>query len=231
MKNIIILLIFSCYLLQGQRGVNQNLKGFDRNKKIHFGISFGINQLNSSLRLNNSIFTEDTIYSLNVKSSPGFNLGIVTDFHLGQKWDLRTVPSLIFGERYFEYLVSANNHLFYDKRLSESTYIYMPFEIKYKAERYGNFRSYLLFGGFTAYDWESQKNTREDINVVRLKKYDFGYSIGFGFDFFTEYFKFSPQFKWDKGIRNMIIDDKTSFTSIINDFKTNTFTISFNFEG
>ena len=94
----LILIIWETSVL-AQRGVNQNLKGFDENNKIHFGVLIGLNQLNSNLSLNNSIFKEDTIYSLNLKSSPGFNIGMITDFHLGKKWDLRIIPSLLLSNR------------------------------------------------------------------------------------------------------------------------------------
>ena len=228
---LILILIISYSSLLGQRGVNQNLKGFDENNRVHFGMILGINQLNANLTVNNSIFTEDTIYSVNIKSSPGFNIGVVTDFHVGSSWDIRALPTLIFGERYFEYLIPTEHGLFLDKRQSESTYVSIPVEIKYKAERYGNWRPYLTGGGFAAYDMVSQKNTLESISIVRLKKWDYGYTVGFGFEFFLEYFKFSPQFKWDKGIRNMIIKDNTPFTNIIDNFRSNTFTISFTFEG
>lgn len=229
---VTVLFILFTSILFAQRGVNQNLKGFDENKKLHFGFLVGANYLNSSLSVNNSIFTEDTIYSLNIKPSPGFNLGIVTDLHLGKYWDIRALfPSLIFGQRDFEYLISSDNGDFLEKRLSESTYLAIPIELKYKAERYGNWRTYLTGGGFFAYDMVSQKNTEEGITVVRLQKWDYGYSLGFGFEFFLEYFKFSPQFKWDKGLRNLIINDKTPFTNIINQVKSSTFTISLTFEG
>ena len=233
MKKILILILIICSSpLLGQRGVNQNLKGFDENNRVHFGMVLGINHLNTNLKINSSIFTEDTIYSLNIKSSPGFNLGVVTDFHIGKSWDIRTLfPTLIFGQRDFEYLISTDNGPFIDKRLSESTYLSIPVEIKYKAERYGNWRPYLTGGGFAAYDMVSQKNTLEGITVVRLDKWDYGYTIGFGFEFFFEYFKFSPQFKWDKGIRNLIINDNTPFTNIIDRVRSSTFTISLTFEG
>jgi len=227
----ILLILFS---LNGfsQRGVNQNLKGFDENKKIHFGFLLGANYLNTNLTVNNSIFTEDTIHSLNIKPSPGFNLGIVTDLHMGKYWDFRALfPTLIFGQRDFEYLIETDDGVFLDKRASESTYLAVPLELKYKAERYGNWRPYLTGGGFLGYDMVSQKNTQEGVTVVRLEKWDYGYTVGFGFEFFLEYFKFSPQFKWDKGVRNLLINDGTPFTNVIDGVRSSTFTISLTFEG
>lgn len=231
-RGLSIFFILLSSTLFSQRGVNQNLKGFDENKKMHFGFLLGANYLNSSLAVNNSIFSEDTIYSLNIKPSPGFNLGVVTDIHLGKYWDFRALfPTLIFGQRDFEYLISSDDGVFLDKRASESTYLALPIEFKYKAERYGNWRPYLTGGGFIGYDMVSQKNTQEGVAVVRLQKWDYGYTVGFGFEFFLEYFKFAPQFKWDKGVRNLIINDETPFTEVIDQVKSSTFTISLTFEG
>lgn len=233
MKRIVFISLFLISFIGiAQRGVIQNLKGFDENKKVHFGFLLGLNYLRSDLSLNNKIYTEDTIYSLNVKPSPGFNLGIVTDVHIGKYLDFRALfPTLIFGQRDFEYLIETDDGLFIDKRLSESTYLAVPLEFKYKAERYGNWRPYLTGGGFVAYDMVSQKNTDEGIVVVRLDKWDYGYTVGFGFDFFLEYFKFSPQFKWDKGVKNLMINDGTPFTNVVDGVRSSTFTISFTFEG
>ena len=156
---------------------------------------------------------------------------MITDFHLGKKWDLRIIPSLILGERIFEYLIADNDNIFKESRLSESYYLSLPVEFKYKSERYGNWRSYLTGGGFLARDMVSNKNMQQSLTAIKLQKLDYGYTIGFGLEFFLEYFKFSPQFKWDKGLRNMIIKDKTPFTSIIDNIRSRTFTISFTFEG
>ena len=77
----------------------------------------------------------------------------------------------------------------------------------------------------------SNKNMQQSLTAIKLQKLDYGYTIGFGLEFFLEYFKFSPQLKWDKGLRNMIIKGKTPFTSIIENIRSRTFTISFTFEG
>ena len=109
MKSILTIVFLSCTLLGfSQRRANQNLKGFDENKKIHFGFLLGLNYLGSNLSVNNAIYTTDTIYSVNVKPSAGFNLGVITDIHLGHQWDFRTLfPTLIFGQRDFEYVIQS----------------------------------------------------------------------------------------------------------------------------
>lgn len=231
-KLLLIITIVLSFAANGQRGVIENLKGFDENKVFHFGFSVGLNYMGARLNLNNSIYTSDTILGLNIKQSPGFTLAVVTDLHLGRYWDLRALfPTLAFGQRNFEYLVKTDDGPFLDVRQSESTYLAFPIELKYKSQRYGNWRAYVTGGGFAAYDMVSQKKAQPGVPVVRLDNVDYGYSIGFGLEFFLEYFKFSPHFKWSNGLNNLKIDDQTPFTSVIDKITARTFSVSLTFEG
>jgi hypothetical protein len=230
-----LFLIFSILLsldVSGQRGVIENLQGFDKNKVFHFGFLVGMNYMGAKLKLNNSLYTNDTILGLNIKQTAGFQLAVVTDLHLGRYWDLRVLfPTLSFGQRDFEYWLNTDEGPFLKVRQSESTYLALPIEFKYKSERYGNWRAYLTGGGFIAYDMVSQKKARPGLAVVRLDDIDYGYSLGFGVEFFLEYFKFSPHLKWSNGLNNLLIDDKTPFTSVINKITARTFSVSLTFEG
>jgi len=230
-----LLLIFSIVLslsVSGQRGVIENLKGFDENKVFHFGFSVGMNYMGARLNLNNTLYTNDTVLGLNIKQTAGFTLAVVTDLHLGRYWDLRALfPTLSFGQRNFEYLVDTDEGSFLDIRQSESTYLALPIELKYKSERYGNWRAFVTGGGYISYDMVSQKKAQPGVAVVRLENVDDGYSLGFGVEFFLEYFKFSPHLKWSNGLNNLLIDDKTPFTSVIDKITARTFSVSLTFEG
>ena len=54
--------------------------------------------------------------------------------------------------------------------------------------------------------------------------------IGFGIDFYLEFFKFSPQIKINYGILNLISNDNTLYTNSINRLSTNGWMLSFTFE-
>ena len=54
--------------------------------------------------------------------------------------------------------------------------------------------------------------------------------IGFGIDFYLEYFKFSPQIKISYGLLNLLTEDNTIFTNSINRLTTNGWMLSFTFE-
>jgi hypothetical protein len=228
---LIITIAFS-FSVSGQRGVMENLKGFDENKIFHFGFSVGLNYMGANLNLNNTLYTNDTILGLNIKQTAGFTLAVVTDLHLGRYWDLRALfPTLSFGQRDFEYQLKTDEGTFLAVRQSEATFLALPIELKYKSQRYGNWRAYLTGGGFVAYDMVSQKKADEGVPVVRLDNIDYGYSVGFGLEFFLEYFKFSPHVKWNNGLNNLLINDNTRFTSVIDKITARTFSISLTFEG
>ena len=226
-----MLLSSICY---SQRRVIQNLQGFDENKKHHFGFYIGGNSTGGKVRLGAPLLNNDTIYSFNLQPKAGFNLGVVVDLHLGPSFDLRSLfPTLSFGQRDFIYRVRLDeNDIFTDVREVESTYLSWPIEFKYKSQRYGNFRMYVLAGAEAAYDLVSQKNVDlREKKIVRLQRLNYGYSYGFGMEFFLEFFKFAPQIKWTHGLNNLLINDGTPFTDVIQSIHSKVILISLTFEG
>jgi hypothetical protein len=119
----LVLLIIVSIQLNAQRVATKNLPNFDRNKWIHFGAYFGTNQLSFKINHAANFGTLDSIYVFEVNSRPGFNLGIVSDLHLGDGLDLRCLPTLSFGQRDLEYTVfDKANELFTETRQVESTF-------------------------------------------------------------------------------------------------------------
>jgi hypothetical protein len=74
------------------------------------------------------------------------------------------------------------------------------------------------------------KVENKDKEFVKLAKQDYGYEIGFGFDFYLERFKFSPEIKMYNGIKNLLVDDPKIFSSSLESLRSKTFMISLLFE-
>ena len=234
-KTLKYLLIFS-FLFLTKEGFSQrhkksqNLARYDY-QKIHFGFTLGINELNFNMQKNSSVVNNDTLKTLHAKSQKGFNLGIVSNLRIGKYTDLRFVPALVFGERHLDYnfIDSSNNNL--EIKKIESTLLDFPIYLKYKSERYNNFRVYVISGIKYSMDIASQdKIDDEGQEIVKLKKNDLMGEIGFGIDFYLEYFKFSPQIKISYGVLNLLKNDATVFTQSINRLTTNGWMLSFTFE-
>ena len=225
---ILILLLFSATTYGQRYKKPQNLPRYDF-KKIHFGFTLGINELNFNMQKNSNTISNDTLATLQARSQKGFNLGIVSNLRLGKYTDLRFIPMLVFAERNLEY--DFNNSEDKNIKRIESTLLDFPLYIKYKSERYNNFRTYILTGVKYSLDIASQdKINDEGQEIVKLKENDLMGEIGFGIDFYLQYFKFSPQIKLSHGILNLISKDKTVYTQSINRLTTNGWMISLTFE-
>ena len=228
---LITLLLCVSFNSFGQRHKKpQNLPRYDF-KKIHFGFTLGINSLNFNINKNNNFLNNDTLISMLSEDQKGFNLGIVSNLRLGKYTDLRFIPTLVFGERILNYSFNDQSNLLLQEKRIESTMIDFPFSLKYKSERYNNFRTYVMCGIKYSLDIASQSEIDDEgQELVKLNNHDLMIEGGFGIDFYLQYFKFSPQIKLSHGIINILTKDSTLYTETIKNLKTSSWMISFTFE-
>ena len=228
---LIALLLCVSFNSFGQRHKKpQNLPRYDF-KKIHFGFTLGINSLNFNVNKNNNFLNNDTLLSMLSEDQKGFNLGIVSNLRLGKYTDLRFIPTLVFGERILNYSFNDQSNLPLQEKRIESTMIDFPFSLKYKSERYNNFRTYVMCGIKYSLDIASQSEIDDEgQELVKLNNHDLMIEGGFGIDFYLQYFKFSPQIKLSHGIINILTKDSTLYTETIKNLKTSSWMISFTFE-
>jgi len=126
----------------------------------------------------------------------------------------------------------AMNQLIQDRLIQQSKML----NIKYKSVRVNNFSAYMIFGGAYSIDlasnagFENNSSNPNDI-VVAIKRSDYMAQIGFGTDFYLEYFKFGIELKMSYGLTNVFIQDYTDFSNPISRLNSQIFTLSFTFEG
>ena len=199
-------MLISSFSSFGQRHKKpQNLPRYDF-KKIHFGFTLGINSLNFNINKNKNFLDNDTLLSTLSQDQKGFNLGIVSNLRLGRYTDLRFIPTLVFGERILNYQFNETSNLNLNDKRIESTLIDFPISLKYKSERYNNFRTYVMCGIKYSLDIASQSEIDDEgQELVKLNNHDLMLEGGFGIDFYLQYFKFSPQIKISHGIDNSSI--------------------------
>ena len=211
----------------------QNLPRYDL-QKLHFGFTIGINSLDFIMSKNLNYVGTDSLVNVYSNNQYGFNLGIVSNLRLGKFTDLRFIPTLVFGERIIDYNFKLNNineNVIIESKRIESTLLDFPFHLKYKSERYNNIRTFIITGVKYSLDIASQdKIDDEGEELVKLKKHDIMAEIGFGIDFYLEYFKFSPQIKLSHGILNVLNKENTIYTKSFNQLRTNGWMLSFTFE-
>ena len=201
----------------------KNLQNFDQ-KKIHFGYYIGLNNYNYKLDYLNNPSSEGII---NIENSFGLNVGLIGDLKLRKNLNLRFEPGLKTNKLNVLY---PNN----DIREIKSTYIQLPLLLKYGAKRYNNIKPYVLGGLSTSFNLSGNQNSPEDNNngVFRLKTNTFYYELGFGIDFYLQYFKFSPSIRGVFSLKNEIVPDldpNSPWTGNIDKMSTRAIFINFSF--
>jgi hypothetical protein len=187
----------------------QNYREVDL-KAIHFGFSLGLNALDFTVQHNATGYMQDTLTADVTKLSPGFHVNIISEYRITDRWSLRFLPGLIFGQRNIIYWKGnkQSNAKFDRKMKLESNLLDFPLMLKYKAKRINNYRPYMVVGANVRYDMAAKKKYDEDEEVfIRLKRLDYYGEIGFGIDYYLTYFKFSTEFKVSFGAANVLADD------------------------
>jgi hypothetical protein len=260
-----IFLICSTSFAQALRFGVPNLEAEDM-RRFRFGFSLGIDIVDVNLKTKSNyeypvnISPGYEIMQIYSKPTPAFNVGIVTNMRLGRYFDLRFIPSFSIAHDinlYYQFAEAipdpnpANSGAWTDLilRKIECHYINFPLFIKFKSSRMHNVRIYTLAGGQVGINMMSAKNNK--IRVMEpdgalaeiipiIKPYDVQAKGGFGFDFYTTYFKFTTEFKVAFGVINMLENERgikdqdnisyyrrSPIVTGLQSLKSKTFTISF----
>lgn len=232
--------IFLILLLGGQYSYSQsttplNLPKYDE-MPMHFGMSLGLNQMDFTIHNSGLFLTPaiDSIYSIENTPQLGLNINIVTNLNFLKHYSLRCLPGLNFGQRNLEYWVfdPADSSYYSHIMRLESTYLDIPVLLQYKGRRLNNFRPYLIAGGSFKIDLAAQKKIKEEERPkIRLTRTSWYYEVGFGTDFFLEYFKFALELKYVVGINNVLNPDASQFSRAIERMNSKMIMLSFTFEG
>jgi len=207
----------------------QNMPRYD-NRKLHFGFSVGVNYMG---------FKVDPIPNLaglrefkNVKNvvEPGYTISIISNVRLGHHFDLRFLPGFASTVRNLEFQVLDNNdQLVLEERNIESALLEFPLHLKFKSERIGNYRLYVVGGAKYTLDLSSDEDSEDD-RVFKLQQDDFGYQAGVGIDIYFEFFKFSPQLIVTFGATNLRVADGTLLVAGIQNLQTRSILLNLTFE-
>jgi hypothetical protein len=117
----------------------------------------------------------------------------------------------------------------------KNTYIALPLELKFAAERFNNYRPYMLFGVSPMINL-----TGKDQEYVQLKRFDTHIELGMGCDFYLPFFKFIPELKFCYGLGDVLdkshVDELTDVNkriyaqSVANAKPSKMYVLSFYFE-
>jgi hypothetical protein len=208
----------------------QNLPQYDIKRKLHFGFTLGLTSNDFKIRTGKDFLNVDTLQSIGVKRFPGFLLGGIMDYRFTDKFTFRILPSIAFAQRNLVY--KFTNSVSNREVKIESVYIEIPMLFKYRTKRFTNYRFYTIGGFKYSYDLASNIDANRSLSdpVVALYPNTFSYELGFGFDIYFPYFKFSPELKITNGIKSALVKDGFVYTESLNGLWSRIVNFSFHFE-
>ncbi len=204
-----------------------NIQNEDK-KLINFGYYLGFNQYDFQFEYKNDI-GQDVL----VEKSLGFNVGVLGELRLNEYLDLRFEPGLLYTSRVlgFPGFTSENDAI----REVRSTYIRFPLLLKVSTKRFNNFKPFLVGGVYSSLNLGAKEDSLADnfSGEFRMVKNVYGYELGFGVDFYTEYFKFTPSIRGVFALTDELVrdnDPNSPWTGNIEAMRTRGIFINLTFE-
>ncbi|MFL5739430.1 MAG: outer membrane beta-barrel protein [Flavisolibacter sp.] len=181
----------------------------EQDKKLYyFGLSLSAVYSHFQIEHHPSFLQQDQILVAEPGNAPGISLRLVAGVNLSERWELRFNPGLIFTDRPILYQLNHNyppdlDNGYNVQKSVESIITSFPLSMKFKSDRIGNFRAYMLGGGFADFDLASNSQKRKADDQVLIKKLSYGVEAGFGFNFYRKSVTVSPEIKISDGLNNL----------------------------
>ena len=203
-----------------------NIENKDK-KFLNYGYYLGLNQYDFKFNYKNN--GRDIL----VDKSFGFTVGLIGEMRINEFLDLRFEPGLAYNLRTLGF---PDFDLEQDAiREVKSTYINFPLLLKVGTRRLGNFKPFIIGGASASLNLGSNETSLDDNSsgTFRMTKWVYNYELGFGIDFYLEYFKFTPSIRGVFAITDELIPDNdpaSPWTGNIDALRTRGLFINFTFE-
>jgi hypothetical protein len=186
----------------------ENYREEQDSKLYYFGLSLSAVRSRFQIEHDPSFLQQDSILVAEPGNAPGLSLRLVAAMNLSPRIELRFNPGLIFTDRPILYKLNPNYPGDFDqghniKKSVESIVTTFPLDLKFKSDRIGNFRVYMLGGVKADIDLASNAKKRKAEDQVKISKYSYGIEAGLGFNFYRKSVTISPELKISNGLNNL----------------------------
>ncbi|PIF00342.1 MAG: PorT protein [Maribacter sp.] len=229
-KIVVILIVLTCFSQSITAQFNEkpiiNLENEDE-PLLNWGYFLGFNQYDFKFD-----YRKDSKHIL-VDKSFGFNVGLIGEMRINEFLDVRFEPGLLYNSRIlgFPGFTDEKDAI----REVKSTYINFPLLLKVSTKRLGNWKPFLIGGASASMNLGSNEDSLDDnsAGTFRMKKMVYNYELGFGIDFYLEYFKFTPSIRGVFGISDELVPDNdpdSPWTGNLAGMRTRGLFVNFTFE-
>ncbi len=212
----------------------QRFHAFDK-RKFNLGFTMGMN----IGRYNMTSFTNlidpesnSLLKRVNMYAKPGFNIGLITSFKIMNNMDFRFTPSVSLEQRDFDFIIESkiDGMDSINTKKIESSYLNLPFVIKFKSNFYKAYRVYVQFGIQYSINMASTKKVKNDPDLLKTESTDICFVSSFGIDLYGERLKLNPEIRYSMGLTNIYVPKNTRFANGITDLFSQSLMILINFE-
>ena len=224
-----MLLLPQCMVAQERKLQN---KPYIDYRRLHYGFFVGLHMQDMEF-VNNGFVTPEgeSWYADVAQYNPGFSVGVLADLRLGEHFSLRAVPAMHFGQSNIVFREQASGVRSYQS--VKTTYIAFPLHLKMAAERFNNYRPYVMAGVSPMMNLTVKKQKQ-----LLLKKFDFMVEVGFGCDYYLPFFKLIPELRFafslldvlEKERKDLLDANYIKFTQSVDKVASKMVILSFYFE-
>ena len=176
-------------------------------RRWHYGFLFGVHAQDLELVNNGylhipeegdgeSWFADVAMYS------PGFSVGVLGDLRLTEHVSVRFIPTMHFGDKQVVFREQASG--VEQRQTIKSTYLSVPVDVKYAAQRFNNYRPYVVAGLAPMVDLTVKKQKE-----LLTRRWDLALEMGLGCDFYLPFFKLIPELKFCFGLTDLLVKNRS----------------------
>ena len=248
MKRCLIILLATCMAAVqtvAQERKVQNKPYIDL-RPMHFGIHVGMNLQDiefvnmgpQTVTLDDGTVMQQTIVMDADRWNAGFSVGVLADLRFSDHLNLRITPTMHFGAKHltFHNLTDLDSEGFPHEETQDmkNTYISFPVDLKFSAQRWNNYRPYLIAGVNPMINL-----TGKDQDFIQLKRMDTFLEVGLGCDLYLPFFKLIPELKFcysltnalDRNHANELVDmNKRAYANAVTSGHSKMIVLTFYFE-
>ena len=215
-------------------------------RPMHFGIHVGLNMQDiefvnmgpQTVTLDDGTVMQQTIVMDADRWNAGFSVGVLADLRFSNHLNLRITPTMHFGAKHltFHNLTDLDPEGFPHEETQDmkNTYISFPVDLKFSAQRWNNYRPYLIAGVNPMINL-----TGKDQDFIQLKRMDTFLEVGLGCDLYLPFFKLIPELKFcysltnalDRNHANELVDiNKRAYANAVTSGHSKMIVLTFYFE-
>lgn len=230
MKKLAVVLVLICASMQANAQLFTKEKVLNKEnidkKRWSWGYYLGFNNYGFKI----DYVTQNEI---DVTRNVGFNVGLVGNLRINDYLDLRLEPGVVFANRNLEFPRVEED--FKSEREIKSSYVHIPLLIKFSSKRINNFKPFIVGGASISHNLSSNEDNPNDNSAgeFRMKTNVTNLEVGFGIDFYFEYFKFTPSVRGVFALSNELVHDndpESPWTSDMESMKSRGIFVNFTFQ-